>query len=148
MPDETAGPFLQLAVICEKVLQEAAGNLSIIRITDSLGVAGMGKEMQPQPIMLYFVVSFKAGFAHGKYNVKIVGKTPSKHEFTVGEQSPYFEGEDRGVNLLFMLNIVLAEEGVFWFDVLLQDILVTRVPLRVVYQQIAAGLPFGPTQSR
>jgi hypothetical protein len=96
--------------------------------------------------MLHMVVTFRAGFAHGKYNVKVVGNTPSKVEFVVGEQSPYFEGEDRGVNLLFIVNLVLAEEGVFWFDVFLQEMFVTRVPLRVVYQQISPPLQFPPSQ--
>ena len=136
MPEEHAGPFLQMAVICQTILQEAAGHLSLIRITDSLGLAGTTREIQPQPINLQMAVTFRAGFAHGKYRVKVVGSTPSKNEFVIGEQSPYFEGEDRGVNLLFMVALVLTEEGVYWFDVFLEEQFVTRVPLRVVYQQI------------
>lgn len=145
MPEEHSGPFLQMAVLCQSVLQEGTGQLSLIRITDSLGLAGMMSEMQPIPIALQMVVTFRAGFAHGKYKVKVVGNTPSKDEFVIGEQSPYFEGEDRGVNLLFMVNLVLAEEGVFWFDVFLQDTFVTRVPLRVTYQQIVQPSPFRPS---
>jgi hypothetical protein len=100
--------------------------------------------MQPQAISLQMVVTFRAGFAHGKYRVKVVGSTPSKTEFLVSEQTPYFEGEDRGVNLVFLVNLTLAEEGVFWFDVFLEDNFITRVPLRVVYQQIVLPPGFQP----
>ncbi len=146
MPEEHSGPFLQMAVLCQAVLQEGNGQLSLVRITDSLGLAGVQREMQPQPFTLHMVVAFRAGFAHGKYSVKVVGNTPSKQEFPVGEQSPYFEGEDRGVNLIFLLSLVLQEEGVFWFDVLLQDTFVTRTPLRVTYQQLAFPAQFQPPE--
>jgi hypothetical protein len=145
MPHEHSGPYLQMAVLCQAVLQEQSGQISLIRITDSLGLAGPAKEMQPQPLMLHMVVTFRAGFAHGKYSVKVVGNSPSHTEFEVGEQSPYFEGEDRGVNVVFLTNLMLQEEGVYWFDVLLQDTFVTRVPLRIVYQQVAQPLPFPPS---
>lgn len=142
MPEEHTGPFIQTAVLCQSVLQEGTGQLSLIRITDSLRVAGPLKEMQPAQIMLHAVVSFRAGFAHGKYNIKIVGYTPNKKEFITAEQAAFFEGEDRGVNAVFVLNMILPEEGVYWFDVVLQDTFVTRVPLRVLYQQIS--IPFVP----
>ena len=145
MPEEHSGPYLQMAVLCQAVLQEGTGQLSLIRITDSIGLAGVMREMQPQPFMLQMIVTFRAGFAHGKYRVKVVGTNPtSKTEFVVGEQAPYFEGEDRGVNVIFILNLLLTEEGVFWFDVLLEDTFVTRVPLRVTYQQVALPPQFQP----
>jgi hypothetical protein len=144
MPEEHTGPYIQIAVLCEKVLQENTGHMSLIRITDQLQIAGVNKDMQPMPVMLYAVVAFKAGFAHGKFRVKIVGTTPSKTEFVASEQATYFEGEDRGVNVVFVLNMVLPEEGVFWFDVLLEGTFVTRVPLRITYQQISVPPGFGP----
>jgi hypothetical protein len=123
------------------VLQEASGQLSFIRITDALSIAGPLKEMQPATITLFAVVGFKAGFAHGKYEIKVNGITPSKNEFMTVNQAVYFEGEDRGVNAIFVLSLALPEEGVYWFDVLLQDVVTTRMPLRVLYQQIVQGFP-------
>jgi hypothetical protein len=147
MPEEHTGPFLQMAVLCQAVLQEGQGQLSLIRITDSIGLAGPFKEMQPQTIMLYMVVTFRAGFAHGKYRVKVVCTKPvSKNEVLLDERSPYLEGEDRGVNLVFVLNLLLDEEGVFWFEVLLEDTFVTRVPLRVTYQQVTLPPQFRPPE--
>ena len=102
-----------MAVLCESVLREIDGRLSLIRVTDQLQVAGTGKEMRPQPVNLNLVVTFKAGLAHGKYVIRISGTLPnSSTEFVSSEQGVYFEGEDRGVCAVFMLNIVLPGEGV------------------------------------
>ncbi len=142
MPQDT-GPFLQVAVLCESVLREVDGRISLIRLVDQLNVAGAMKEMQPQPVSLHMVVGFKAGMAHGKYTVRIIGRLPqSGSELIAAEQGVYFEGQDRGVNAVFFLNMLMPEEGVFWFDVLLEGVPVTRVPLRIMYQQLVGPLGF------
>jgi len=133
-----------MAVFCESVLREVDGRVSLIRLVDQLNVAGALKEMQPQPVTLHMVVGFKAGMAHGKYTIRVAGTLPqSGTELIAAEQGVYFEGEDRGVNAIFVLNMVLPEEGAYWFDVLLQGVPVTRVPLRIMYQQMVAppGFP-------
>jgi hypothetical protein len=137
MPEEHTGPYLQMAALCQMVLQEPTGQLSLIRLTDSVGVSGQMKEMQPHSIMLHAVVSFRAGFAKGKYIIRLVGTTPSRTEFLAVEQGVFFEGEDRGVNAIFVIGMVLPEEGVYWFDIFLNGTFVTRVPLRVLYQQVS-----------
>jgi hypothetical protein len=46
-----------------------------------------------------------------------------------------FEGEDRGVNLI--LNFQLeALEGIFWIGLRVNDQVLTRTPLRVIYQRV------------
>lgn len=47
-----------------------------------------------------------------------------------------FEGEDRGVNLVLNLNMTLNLEGVYWFGVSLENQLLTKIPLRILYQPI------------
>jgi hypothetical protein len=140
-PDEITGPYLTTAVLCQSVLQEATGHLSLIRLTDSLGVMGQLPEMQPIPVTLHAVVSFRAGFARGKQEIRINGITPSRQGFVTASQFVYFEGEDRGVNAVFVLNLILSEEGVYWFDVLLEGVTVTRMPLRILYQRLAQQVP-------
>lgn len=48
----------------------------------------------------------------------------------------FFEGQDRGVNVVLNINFAAEEEGIYWFDVLLHEQLVTRIPLRILYQRI------------
>jgi hypothetical protein len=58
-------------VLCEKVLREADGVLSLIRIIDRLNIAVAGAEtptdMPATPVSLVLVLGFKSGFARGAY---------------------------------------------------------------------------------
>ena len=48
-----------------------------------------------------------------------------------------FEGDERGVNLFVNLNLQVKEEGLYWFDVLVEDAVMTRIQLRVMYQRVS-----------
>jgi hypothetical protein len=61
-------------------------------------------------------------------------------ELLIARSDNLFEGEDRGVNLILNLNIVVDQEGVYWFNVLLEDQFVTRIPLRIFYQRIGQSM--------
>jgi len=50
-----------------------------------------------------------------------------------------FEGSDRGVNLILNLRFDAKEQGLYWFNVYLEDQRFTRVPLRLIYQRIGFG---------
>ena len=53
-----------------------------------------------------------------------------------------FEGDDdRGPAIEIPLGWTANEEGVFWWDLYVNDVLVTRMPLRVVYQQMRMPIP-------
>lgn len=49
------------------------------------------------------------------------------------------EGEDRGVNQILNLSFGVDEEGLYWFDVLVDGALMTRIPMRVLYQPLILG---------
>ena len=53
--------------------------------------------------------------------------------------SVHFEGEDRGTNVIYAATLNVEQEGLYWFDVLLDDELLTRMPLRILYQRQTAG---------
>ena len=55
-----------------------------------------------------------------------------------------FEGDERGCVLATPLGVVAEEEGLYWFDVSLEGTLLTRIPLRVMYQKMPGmpGIPF------
>jgi hypothetical protein len=45
-----------------------------------------------------------------------------------------FEGEeDRGVDSIGMIRIKFDLTGIYWFNVKLNDVIVTRIPFRVIY---------------
>jgi hypothetical protein len=140
-------PWVQVATICQSAIIEANTNaLSVIKVTDRIGVAGFTPEMQPQPINVTLALLLKSDQMNGQYQVKIRCTSPTGVA-TDGPEIPFlFEGNDRGVQAVFPLGFVATESGVYWFDVLLEEETLTRIPLRVMYQRIQAqpGMPLPP----
>lgn len=147
MAPATTGPHLAMALFCESVLEEKDGVLSIIRVVDRIIQTAVGPDvpeiMPPVPVNLTLVVSLKAGAARGRDSVRIKTEAPSgQNEGGILELPVVFEGEDRGQNIVARLGFVANQEGLYWFDISLGGSLITRVPLRVVYQpqKIGGGL--------
>ena len=134
-------PFLAMAVLCERVLEEKDGVLSLIRIVDRLVHAAGPEGPEEMPAILaklVMVLGFKSGAVHGKRTVTVRLVDPAnevKGEWTF---PVLFEGEDKGANLIINMSLKLEKEGLHWFDVLLEKKLVTRVPLRVVYMRVVS----------
>ncbi len=139
MADEHYRPYLTAALFCEKVLQETDGVLSLIRVLDQVTCTGTTPEMPQIPIPLNLVIAFKSGFVQGKYVVQVRPNSPSGKAFPTIDMPAFFEGNDRGVNLIGAMNFVVEEEGIYWFDILFQGELFTRIPLRVLYQRVVGG---------
>lgn len=148
MPDRAlSGPFVQVAVICATPLTEQQGFLSVIRIQDRIQLAGPTDQMRPQPLhALWMVIVLKSGELTGKYNLQVVPVTPSGKRLDGPTMSVLFEGQERGVQLLAPLAVVAEEEGLYWFEIMLEGAVLTQIPLRVMYQklQFAQGMPFPP----
>lgn len=145
MPD-LGGPYLQAAAFCERVLQEQDGVLSLIRVVDRITHSPQGpdvpRDMPPVPINLWIAVTLKSGAARGRHTLRIVAEAPSGQQLPQVLEFPVlFEGEDRGINVLVQYGFQAEMEGLYWFDVRLDDNPepLTRMPLRVVYQPIRVG---------
>ena len=140
-----SGPHLAIAVLCEKVLTEQDGVLSVIRVIDRVTVSSAGPDvpeaMPPTQVSLSAVVSFRSGSARGRYTVRLRPEDPSGMQLPALEMPVHFEGEERGANLVISFNFLAEHEGLYWIDVLFQEDVVTRIPLRVIYQpqRFAAG---------
>jgi hypothetical protein len=126
-----------MAVICERVLQEKDGVLSLIRIVDRFFVYGTPKEMPLSVVQGTFVIAMKSGFHRGKLEIKLRGTTPSGKPMPGGEFPVLFEGDDRGIGIVAPFQFALDEEGLYWLDVVLEEATITRIPMRVVYQRLA-----------
>lgn len=132
------GPYLQAAIICEKVLEEKDGTKSAIRMIDRVTRTVVATEppqvMEPFNFSGALLVKFKAGFAKGTAQLRIELVKPSG-EIAPPIRAPLsFEGEeDRGIDVMLGLNVKFEMAGIYWFSVYLDDAFVTKVPLRVVY---------------
>lgn len=138
IPEEVRAPrpWVQIAAICHTALIENTGQMSVIRVTDRIGIAGTTPEMQAQPVQLTVALLLKSGEMRGQYNVKIRVTSPQGQETSGQEIMFLFEGGDRGVQVILPVAMVATEAGTYWFDVLVEDDLLTRMPLTVLYQRI------------
>ena len=148
------GPYLSAALLCEKVLTEQDGVKLAIRIIDRVTrtVAGPSppEDMAPFDYEVTLLLRLKSGRARGGKPLRIVLVKPSGGSSTPLHQTISFEGEDdRGWDVVVNMRIRIEEPSVYWFQVYLDDVRLTQVPLRVVYQVRRIHGPTGgppPTQ--
>jgi hypothetical protein len=134
--------YLHVATFCEKVLRESDGVNSIIRMIDRFNVQGTTEEMQPIVLQFMIYISFKSGFLRGKQKVSLRPQSPKGVEMPAMDIPVLFEGDDdRGPAIAFQVGWAVQEEGLFWWDLYLNDELVTRMPLRVDYQYVRMPIP-------
>lgn len=133
-----SGPYLSAAFLCEKLLEEKDGVKSAIRIIDrvihTVFHPSPPEQMEPfdYPICLY--IRLKSGAARGPMSLRVTLVKPSGESPPPLEQTVVFEGEeDRGVDSVGNLTIQFDQPGIYWFDVELGGVQLTRIPLRVVY---------------
>jgi hypothetical protein len=134
------GPYLSFAVVCEKVLQEADGVLSFIRIVDHVTVTialPTGVDVPPEvvppepPVAVTFALGLKSRSDIDSVPVKVRIETPSGLTLPEFETSQPVGAEDRGINLVLPIQFPVQDEGVYWFEVEVSGTVVTRVPLRI-----------------
>jgi hypothetical protein len=81
MATENSGPYLNAALICEKVLQEKDETLSVIRMIDRFNVTvsalGSPENLPPIPLSLTVLIALKSGKARGRSTVKLRIENPS-----------------------------------------------------------------------
>ena len=144
MSDEAGGPYVQVAAVCERVLNEKDGVLSLIRIVDRFVVPvptpAPGAETPAVTINAFLVVALKSGFYEGKGTLRIVPTSPSGKQQPELSSGILLEGQDRGMNVVLQLQFVTREEGLHWFDVFFENQLLTRIPVRVLFSWMA-GVP-------
>jgi len=138
MPAQTlSGPYVQVAAICTTPLIEQQGLLSVIRIQDRVQLAGITEQMQPQPLNnLWLTIVLKSGEMIGNYSLYITVVSPSGNRTDGPNFNVLFEGQERGTVLGFPLPFIVQEQGLYWFEIKLEEVVLTKIPLRVMYQKI------------
>jgi hypothetical protein len=150
---KATGPYLASALFCDNVIQGADHSLSAIRIIDQITITlpadapkDMPSEEKRLPVSVWALIVLKTGLAK-KLNrkVRLVMHSPSGKSQTVGEHDVNLSSEPQGgANIRINVNIAIKEGGLFWLDVLLDDAVVTRMPLAISVQRQQPKQPTSP----
>jgi len=136
------GPYLAYAVICERVLRETDGAISLIRIIDRFTIQGSSPVSPPTTLTFWLAVLFRRGFPRGVMNLTVQPVSPSGKSLPAMTFPLHFEGdEEHGSDLALQVNLLAHEDGLYWFEIRLAEQLATRVPLRVVYLPTVSTTP-------
>lgn len=139
------GPFVQAACLCDTVLREDNGTMSLIRIVDTITQNATGPsapgEMLPFTHPLNLVLMIKSGRAVGRHEIKVIPEIPTGETKDPVLLTVHLDGEEKGYNLNMNLAFTYEHEGLYWFDVYFNDEKLTAIPLRVKYnrQVITSG---------
>jgi hypothetical protein len=133
------GPYIQVAGLCENVIEDKTGALSLIRIIDTITHTATGPDAPTEmPHVVYpmkLVIMLKSGHAHGQYELKITPELPTGETKPSIERNIHMEGEERGINNIFNMMFTFTTEGLYWFNIYLNDSFLTRIPLRIKYNR-------------
>jgi hypothetical protein len=139
-PASRSSLIVNAALLCERVLQESDGTLSAVRIVDQLTYQAIPRdsppdaEVVPAPMRLALLLMVKDPAGSGDHALQIVARPPSGEPSEVGAQSVQValgQGQVAGANVVVNLVLALKEEGLHWFDIHLDNALLTSVPLHV-----------------
>jgi hypothetical protein len=142
------GPYLKMAIFCEKILRETDGVVTLVRVIDRITqtAAGPGapEEMPPLTPELMAVLMLVPGQARGSFPVRIELELPSGERRELFTTTVHMESEDRGVNLVVNIRYSFETPGLYWFNVYLDKNLMTRMPLRIIYVRTSVAPPLSP----
>ena len=141
-----------MAVLCEKAIREVDGVISLVRITDKVTGKLVGPVIPDPlpafPVSLSLVIMLRAGEARGPYVIRLRPEPPSGEPIAETEVPVNFTGPpEMGMNFIINLTMAVSQEGFYWITVLLNDDLLTRIPLQVEYEFQQAEDPAEPQEA-
>ena len=135
------GPYLKMACFCEGVLRETDGVVSMIRVIDRLIHTESKPDAPPEmPLVTYkmkLVIMLIPGKALGRHELKVERELPSGIRDKPIALTVQMEGGNRGANMVMDTEMTFPLEGLYWFNVYLDDVLLTRMPFQALYQRIS-----------
>ena len=137
-PERNREPYLSSAVICERVIQDAANQaFSLINLYDR--VTFIPTDMIPTlskdtPLILPLTIhlSFRTmGQYSNKHMIRMVAIGPSGREYHIGNAEVEFKVGDNAANVTAPFAIAAEALGYYFFDIFLDETFLTRVPLQI-----------------
>lgn len=132
-----AGPFVAMAVFCQRLDRQPDGTVDVVGVVDGVSVSSPdGDDDGPAMIRLLGLVSLRAGAVRGRHLLSL------RAHFPDGDTGPRLdrpvELTDRtpGATLSFPLELEARDAGLYWFDVFFDNRPLTRIPLIVEHGSV------------
>jgi hypothetical protein len=141
---EEGGPWVQVAAFCRKVQEGPAGwqpTDLIDRVPLDPAVTGRFAEGRPSPVALVLALSLVAGSIRGSGRVRVECVLPGGRREPGPTEKLSFDTDRSVVRLALPVVLRIEREGVYWFNLYYRDRLLSRLPLLVVSESGATGLP-------
>ncbi len=138
--DGEHGPYITVAGFCERILTEADGVQSLIRIVDQLTHREVGpdapEELGSFTAELWYLLALKPGEVRGEHRIRLNLVMPDGSANLMFEDAVEFDGDaDRGISLGFQMVVEYTQVGLHWLEAYFDDRLLTRSVLRINYQR-------------
>jgi hypothetical protein len=129
----TPRPLVQVACICEKVLIEPDNVPTLVRVVDTFTLPAQTPAPPgvPTGVQLTIFVSLKSGDVVGEFEVGFRLNSPQGKKDMVRKWPVELKGGEHGANLKIDFILFSPEVGLYWFDVLWAEEVLTRIPLRL-----------------
>jgi hypothetical protein len=126
------GPYVALAVLCQRIDLQPDGSADLIGIVDGLAVDDPDDPNTPPLILnLRAVVALRGGAVRGPRRLTLRGWFPSGAEGLSADRTVVFSDQRPAVTLNLPLELERPELGTYVFDILLDDDLLTAITLDV-----------------
>jgi hypothetical protein len=136
---DAAGPFVAMAVLCERVEPRADGTVDVFGIVDGVVLTAEDDDplsLHPAAVLsLNVLLSLKAGALRGEHEVGVQGVYPSSSPGPGVSRRVQFTDDLPGASFVVPLELAVHEPGTYAFDVCCDGRLLTKIALQVVYER-------------
>jgi hypothetical protein len=127
-----AGPYVALAVFCTRIDRQTDGSTDVVGVVETLNLdSPFSPPMTNNSLMMTAVVSVRGDTMRGAYPLAIRGHYPDGTPGTTLSQLIEFSDAQPTATIALPIQIAIGELGEYWFDVTLDQQLLTRVRLDV-----------------
>jgi hypothetical protein len=135
---ELPEPYLKFGLLCDRVLQEKDGVISLVRIIDRFILTARGPEvpMEMPEQRLDFIIAMNWVGGLGKHEAKVKIIKPNREEWESATMPFFLDSLERGHNIIVNMSLSIKQEGLYWVEFLLNGRVKGRMPWRVIYERI------------
>ncbi len=132
MSAASRGPWVALAVFCQRVDLQPDGSADVIGIVDGVALTPQSPSDAPDLVLnIRAVVALRAGEVRGLKQIGIRGTYPSGAEGLSASRQVQFSDARPAVTLSLPLELELPETGLYRFDITCDGELLTVLTLAV-----------------